>query len=270
MIKQLFSISIFWLFFAYFLKQQSDKKTNLLSENIEVFTFKNVAIRHEESNIASNYQISTYDNPEFATQLISHKKNLQQLSEQNFFSTISAKLVAHLKEQQQKYFIESTDYELIGFAKGSIIQKNSSDYAFIVFDKKNLRVSILIYNSLSNKYLELFRGMKVINGLETANCNYKTFGTVDFLLAEQIIYQKKYLIENPERFLESTPLKIVDISKDSTFILNKGYFSKQDFKTNLSNSLCISTSSVYNDWECFKYNKATNTFLIFYGQTFAD
>jgi hypothetical protein len=77
-------------------------------------------------------------------------------------------------------------------------------------------------------------------------------------------------LKKPESYLESSPYKIADISKDKDFVLESGCFSKKVSKSNLSNSLCIATSSVYNNWECLKYNKATNTFLIFYAQAFAD
>ena len=123
---------------------------------------------------------------------------------------------------------------------------------------------------MTNKYLELFRGIKVENGLKDANCNYCTFGSLDYQLADEIVYQEEYLIKKPESYLDSPSCKITDISKDEDFVLKSGCFSKKVSKSNLSNSLCIATSSVYNNWECLKYDKTTNTFLIFYGQAFAD
>jgi len=223
-----------------------------------------------ETNNLNDYLTSTYDNPEFANKLISHRESLKQLSDKKVFSHINAKLTETLIEKHQEYFKTKVDYELLSVAKGDLFQESKNDFVFIVYDKKNQRVSILVYNEMTNKYLELFRGIKVENGLKDANCNYCTFGSLDYQLADEIVYQEEYLIKKPESYLDSPSCKITDISKDEDFVLKSGCFSKKVSKSNLSNSLCIATSSVYNNWECLKYDKTTNTFLIFYGQAFAD
>lgn len=219
----------------------------------------------------TDYEISTYDDAAFVNKLISHKESLKQLSDKKVFSIINDKLTQTLSEKHQEYFKTMVDYELLSITKGDLFQANSvNDYAFMVYDKKNQRVSVLVYNQTTNKYFELYRDIKVENGLKTANCNYYAFGTLDYQLANEVVYQNEYLIKKPESYLESTPCKITDILKDKTFILKSGCFSNKVSKTNLLNSLCIATSSTYNNWECLKYDKASNTFLIFYGQAFAD
>jgi hypothetical protein len=110
----------------------------------------------------------------------------------------------------------------------------------------------------------------VENGLEAADCNYNTFGTLDYQLADEILYREADLRKKPERYMENTACKIADISKDETFILKSGCFSRKTPTADLSKSLCIATSFVYNNWECLRYDKKTNSFLIFYGQAFAD
>jgi hypothetical protein len=218
------------------------------------------------------YLVSTYDNPLFADRLKSHKETLRQLSKKNVFSRISAMLRQKLEYKHQYYFKYNPNYELLWAAQGDLFQENKNDCAFVVYDKKYQRVSILVYNELTNQYVELFRGVRVENGLQTADCNYSSFGTLDYQLAEEIVsHQEVYLKEKPEHYLEYAMLcKIVDLSKDEDFVLPEGCFSPKLSESDFSSSLCISTSVVYNNWECLRYHKETNTFFIFYGQAFAD
>src|SRR5690606_4880797 len=221
-------------------------------------------------NSLNEYLTSTYDNPEFTGKLINHRKTLKKLSDEKVFSVINNNLIQTLTEKQQQYFKTKIEFELLTVAKGDLFQEKKEDNAFVVYDKKNQRISILLYNDMADKYAELYRDIKVENGLKDADCNYGAFGTLDYQLASEIIYQEDYLLKKPENYLETSPCKIVNISKDKDFILDRGCFSKKVSKSNLSNSLCIATSCVYNNWECMKYYKATNSFLIYYGQAFAD
>ena len=263
------------IFFACSSRQQSNNIVGNSNEPSKDGTSPNTPspktdTANSKSNIRNDYETSTYDNSEFAAKLIRQRESLKQLSDKKVFSYINAKLMQTLIEKHQMYFTAKVDYELLSIAKGDLFQENKNDYAFIVYDKKNQRVSILVYNEMTNKYLELFRDIKIENGLKDAGCDYSAFGTLDYQLANEIVCQEEYLIKKPESYLESMPCKIVDISKDNDFVLKSGCFSKKVSKDNLLNSLCIATSSVYNNWECLKYEKATNTFLIFYGQAFAD
>jgi hypothetical protein len=273
--KKYFTIFILTIFFACSPRQQGDNtvnntsltSTDSISQNTRPAKGNTINVK---SNNFNGYQTSTYDSPEFAAQLTRHKESLKQLSDKSVFSIIHNKLISTLPENHKEYFKTKLDYELLSIAKGDLFQNNRDDYTFLVYDKKNLRLSILVYNELTKKHFELFRDIKIENGLESADCNYRAFGTLDYQLADEIIYQKEYLIKKPESYLESTPCKIVDLSKDGDFVLKSGCFSKKVSKTNLSNSLCIATSSVYNNWECLKYDKSKDIFFIFYGQAFAD
>jgi hypothetical protein len=66
--------------------------------------------------------------------------------------------------------------------------------------------------------------------------------------------------------------KLVDITDDETFVLSDGCFSNKLSKNKISGfkSLCISTDSVYNNWECLKYDETRDIFILFYSQAFAD
>ncbi len=270
--KKLFTICILTFFFACS-QQQSDKTFENSAQMDKDSISKNESSTKTpevKTNNLNDYLTSTYDNPAFADKLISHRESLKQLSDKKVFSHINAKLTETLIEKHQEYFKTKVDYELLSVAKGDLFQESKNDFVFIVYDNKNQRVSILVYNEMANKYLELFRDINVENGLKDTNCNYGAFGSLDYQLADEIVYQEEYLIKKPESYLDSPPCKITDISKDEDFVLKSGCFSKKVSKSNLSNSLCIATSSVYNNWECLKYDKTTNTFLIFYGQAFAD
>ena len=273
--NQLIIIYFLTFLFACSPRQQSDitvANDNLISSDS---VSQNISIaKTDTANIKANnsydHQISTYENPEFATRLTILKESLKRLSNKNIFSIIHNKLVSTLTENHKKYFKTKLDYELLSFAKGDLFQNNRDDYAFVVYNKKTLQLSIIVYNKLINNYFELFREIKIVNGLESTDCNYVTSFTLDYLLAVEIIYQEENLIKNPESYLELPVCKITDISKDNDFILERGCFSTKVSKTNLSNSLCIATSSVYNNWECLKYDRSKDIFIIFYGQAFAD
>ena len=216
------------------------------------------------------YVISSYEDPEAKEKIMTHQKSLKELDDVNVFSAIHSQLIPTLVKKHEDFFTSRPYYELLSIAKGDIFQNNKNDYAFIVYTKKDERILIVLYNENSNKYDVLFRDIKIENRLITANCNYSTSRTLDYQIGEEIIYQKDLLKKNPESYLESTICKVTDITKDKDFILDRGCFSDATFKSNRINSLCISTDSVYNNWECMKYDKERNVFIVFYSQAFAD
>jgi hypothetical protein len=216
------------------------------------------------------YIISTYEVSEVKEKIMPHQENLKEMDDVNVFSIIHSKLIPALDKKHKDFFISKPNYKLLSFTKGDLFQNNKNDYAFIVYDTKDERILIVVYNENSNKYDVLFKDIKIENRLNAALCNYSTFGTLDYQIGAEIIYQKDFLIKNAEDYLESKICKVADITKDKDFILEYGCFSDTTFKSNPINSLCISTSSVYNNWECMKYDKERNIFIIFYGQAFAD
>jgi hypothetical protein len=215
-------------------------------------------------------EVSTYDNLKVTNDMKSHKASLQKLDRNKVFSFIHNKLISNTSQLQKAYFNVNRDYELLFYTKGDIFLNKVNDFVFIVYDKKNVRISIILYNELKKKYYDLYRDIKVENGLKSADCNYCNFGTLDYQIADNLICQENYLIKKPESILENMFCKITKISTDKDFILKKGCFAKYESKTKLINSLCISTSSAYNNWECMKYDEAKNVFIIYYGQAFAD
>ncbi|MCG9792997.1 hypothetical protein [Flavobacterium algicola] len=271
--KTLFTICICTIILGCSGKNNSDKTPKNVDQIDNDSILKNEISKTTNIDKSINsvvYLTSTYDNPAFPEILKSQKEALKRLSERKVFDVIASKVMETLIRKHHAYFTTKLDYELLAATTGDLFQEDKDDAAFIVYDKMNKRISFLIYNEMKNKYFELFREIKVENGLENANCSYSVFGTLDYQLAAELVNQEEYLLKNPESYLESSPFKIVDISKDDDFVLKSGCFSNKVSKDKLSNSLCIATSAVYNNWECLKYDKATNTLLIFYGQAFAD
>ena len=216
------------------------------------------------------YIISTYEVSEVKEKIMTHQENLKEMDDVNVFSIIHSKLIPALDKNHKDFFISKPNYKLLSFANGDLFHNNKNDYAFIVYNKKDERILIVVYNENSNKYDVLFKDIEIENKLKAALCNYSTFGTLDYQIGEEIIYQKDLLIKNAESYLELTICKVADITKDKDFIFENVCFSDTIFKSDHINSLCISTSLIYNNWECMKYDKERNIFIIFYGQAFAD
>ncbi|THU31122.1 hypothetical protein FAM09_28990 [Niastella caeni] len=237
-------------------KESIPQKATAKSDTIDV-----------KADEAKGYEISTYDYPQYAD-IDQHKEKLKQLSDNRVFLAIHSKLIPTLNERHQKYFRSNSTYELLSFAKGDLFQNAKDDHAFIAYDKARQRILILVYNDLTNKYYELYRDLKIKDRLKSAECNYGA--DLDYGLGEEINYLMEYLIKKPESYLESSPCKIADLAKDETFVIADGCLLKQVAKTSLKNSLCISTSSVYNNWKCLKYDALKNEFYIYYAQAYAD
>jgi hypothetical protein len=202
--------------------------------------------------------------------LARHTEGLRELSDSGVFAIIHARLVAALPERHKAYLVSKPNYQLLSSTAGNLFHENQKDYAFVVYDNRNARVSILLYDQLKDFYQELYRDIKVWNALKEADCNYASFGTLDYLLAEELIYQRDYLVMKRESFLEQSTCKIVDIAQHPDLVLGEGCFAKDFSAKKQSTSLCIPTSAAYNNWECLTYDSAASTFVIFYGQGFAD
>jgi hypothetical protein len=251
-----------------FLSCSKQSSSNKIDNSNTVATDKDSVTVIVESDNGEKYLTSTYNNP--SKDLERHKASLRELSDSSVFVTIHKQIILTLNKQHQDFFNSNSDYELIYSASGDLFQNDKEDNCFIAFDRKHLKVSILVYDEQQNKYSELFRDIKVKNGLVNAECNYGTYGTLDYQVADELIYQRDYLIKDPLKQIENTKCKIIDISKDEDFVLESGCFAAKFSANGKTKSLCIPTSSVYNNWECLNYDKNKSDFVIFYGQAFAD
>jgi hypothetical protein len=258
--RQLYIIGILTIILSC--SKQSDNKADTSTTGKDSTT---AAVKSENRE---NYLTSTYDNPN--SDLERHKASLKEISDSLVFLTIHNEIIMTLDKKHQDYFNSNPKYQLIHSYGGDLFQNGKEDNSFIIYDKKRIIISILLYDELQNKYYELFRDIKVKNGLENVECNYSAYGTLDYQVADELIYQRDYLIKDPLKQLADTKCKITDISKDEDFVLESGCFAKNFSADGKTKSLCIPTSSVYNNWECLTYDKSKSEFIIYYGQAFAD
>ena len=222
-----------------------------------------------QSNI---FQSSIYDDPNYSNATEVQKKDLKELDDNKVFSDIQDQLIQKLSKKHQVFFETKDYYKLLYSLSGDIFFNKKTDFLFIVYDRKNIRISIILYNELTNLYKELYRDIRVQNDLIEKDCYSSAFRTLDYQICIEIIYQKDYLIKNPKILINSEMAKLADITDDETFVLSDGCFSNKLSKNEISGfkSLCISTDSVYNNWECLKYDKTRDIFILFYSQAFAD
>ena len=261
--RQFYIIGIFTIFLSCS-TQSGDKQV----DNSNTISADKDTVTTAKPDNGGNYLTSTYDNS--GNDLDRHMASLKELSDSSVFNTIHNQVILTLDKKHQDYFNSHSDYEIIYSSSGDLFQNGKEDNGFIVYDQKHSRVTILVFDNVQNKYSELFNEVKVRNGLENAGCNYGTYGTLDYQVGDELIYQRDYLIENPLEQIGATKCKIVNIFKDENFALESGCFAKGFSEDKKTNSFCIPTSSVYNNWECLSYDKNKGEFIIFYGQAFAD
>lgn len=216
------------------------------------------------------FLVSTYDDPKYKGQSADHREKLQQLSDSGVFQKIHNTLFTALDQNQQNYFRSKPEYFILSDSKGDLFLNKKSDRAFVVYDSQNGRFTILVYNQLKNTYAQLYREIPVENGLEHANCNYSMFGTLDYILANEFLYQEDYLLKNPLGYLESPVCRIGNMKHDPDLVLKEGCYAKKVVRSALPQVLSITMSSIYNDWECLSYDPETHSFCIVFGQAFAD
>jgi hypothetical protein len=224
--------------------------------------------KEEERQLDGDFVKSTYDDTVFAARVAENREKLKNLHDKKVFAQIHEAMLEKMSDQHKHFFGDNPGLEMLAAASGRIFGEGNKDAIFIVYDNKNACLSFVAYNEDEKTYNELYRDINVENGLKDANCNYFSFGTIDYQLADEIILQTSELLNNPLNYLEFVPLKIVDIEKDDTFLIKQGCISKAFKKGN--NCICISTSMVYNNWECLQYDEAKKKFVIVYGQAFAD
>ena len=228
-------------------------------------------------NTANNYTGSTYDLSGVEQRIIDgiekSKERLKQLSDDGVFSSIHEIILQNLSRKHRRYFRSKPEFELIFWANGNIFHNDKDDHAFVVYDKTHRRITILVYDESANKYSELYRDIEVVNELE--NCNYGTFGTLDYQLGQEFWYHEVGLKSQIKNGLEEyalfyRSLKITNILNDDDFILESGCWSKNVCRKNPINALCIAKSFIYSNWECLVYDQSRNIFRIVFGQAFSD
>ena len=249
-------------------KDQVTEK-NIVTENVSkpAVSEKTTA---KDTEIFQKFEKSTYDRTDIKDRLDNHKIALASLSNGGIFKAISGPLLKELSSQQRNFFSANPHYEILSVVKGFLTSAAETDLVFIVFDKDQSIIKILIYQTNKDLYRELYRTVKVENGLEDAGCNYGAFGTLDYQMGEEIIEQKEFLEKNVGDFFIAQPLILKGLKEDENFAPDYGCFSKGMSISKKVRFVAIPTSQVYSNWECLTYQIASDSFLIFYGQAFAD
>ena len=244
-----------------------DNKTVQKNTSKPVVTEKTTV---KNSETFQKLEYSTYDRTDLKDRIENHKIALAALSDNGIFKSISDPLLKELSANHEQYFSAHPEYELLSIAKGSLTADEKNDRVFVIFNKSESIITILIYQAEKDLYRELYRTVKVINGLEDAGCNYATFGTLDYQMGEEIIDQKEFLEKNASQFLIARPIILNGLQEDENFAPDQGCFSKGMDIIKKVRFVAIPTSQIYNNWECLNYQIASDSFLIFYGQAFAD
>jgi len=130
------------------------------------------------------------------------------------------------------------------------------------------------YDGFRKLFKQLYKEIRIMDALSESNCSFYQFGSNDYKIGEIITYIEDTLIKKgPLYFVNNFDiLKCENISKDDAFVLERGCFGLGYDKDNINTftSLCLATDSVYNNWDCMRYDKKQNLFILFYGQAFAD
>ena len=225
---------------------------------------------HKNEEILPKFVGYTYDRTDLKEKLENHKIALASLSYSGIFKAISGPLLKGLSSQHQTFFSAHPQYELVSVVKGALTSSEENDRVFIVFDKDQSIIKILVYQTDKNGYRVIYQTVKVENGLEDAGCNYGAFGTLDYQMGEEIIEEKEFLEKNVGQFLLAEPIILNGLKEDENFAPDHGCFSKGMSIAKKVSFIAIPTSQVYSNWECLTYQSASDSFLIFYGQAFAD
>jgi len=224
--------------------------------------------------VTTKFQESTYDAPNYQSRIASQQKRLSELEKQKVFDIIHNHYLSKIPPEHKDFFKNYRSYKILSFASADLLANKNRDFAFIVYDSLNKGVKILIYDGFRKLFKQLYKEIRIMDALSESNCSFYQFGSNDYKIGEIITYIEDTLIKKgPLYFVNNFDiLKCENISKDDAFVLERGCFGLGYDKDNINTftSLCLATDSVYNNWDCMRYDKKQNLFILFYGQAFAD
>lgn len=259
MIKQLFTIGLLAILAACGSQKQPDTKNDHATDSTSQKTAAETTVPKTDTAQVSNEPVTGNYNSD----------RLKQLAAKNVFSTLHSKLIPTLPESLQEVFKNSPDLVLLTYSKGNLFLNDKEDYAFVVYGKSAASVGIMVYDAMANTFSQLYSDIKVENELGSLDCN-SARDELNLDIENNLIDQSDYLVKDPAKYLGSPAIKIADISKDKDIMIKDGCLSKRTTKTDLKSALCVSTSTVYNNWACLRYDKTKNIFVIFYSQAYSD
>lgn len=236
---------------------------------------KDTAARsQEQAAVSASVQnvpdTSCYENPRFADRTREQEQQLMKMANAGLFEKLHQKLAPELSADQKDYFLSHASYTILALTKGNIFENGGSDLGYIVYNKDNHRIEIVLFDQKNNNFKKLYSELKVVNTLQNMDCS-SSFGTLDYLIASELIYQEDYIrLNNSNYLIDDNSFDVTNISTNKNFDLQQGCLNKNVSKDAMANSLCVPTSSVYANFQCLKYNKAKQVFEIYFSQEFAD
>jgi hypothetical protein len=220
-------------------------------------------IKNELNEVESTYNDPDPSKPVFVE---TQRAQLNALLEKGVFDKAHAGIITQLNKNHAAFFEEQKNYKIIAVATGPILMSDKLDSFYITYDTLKQKIVFLFYSSSQNAFKTLYDQIPVIDDLAEVNDRYRYAGTNDYIIGELISDN------HDNHFNHSDLCKIADISKDETFVLERGVFAKGYSKNDPVHliSLCLSLDLTYNNWECFYYDKRRTAFVKYYGQAFSD
>jgi len=197
-------------------------------------------------------------------------EGLKELSDSNIFSVSHDHSISTLDSINQIYFTKKPEYELLFYSSGDLFQNNLKDYVFIVYEKLDNLISIIVYNNLTKDYSTLYQAIMVENEINSDDCYYYNYGTLDYQIASELVWLKESFLKRPKSLLDYSMCRVSNLANNPDIVIEHGCISDRYAQDNTISSLCLATSLVYNNWDCMTYDKERNVFIILYGQAFAD
>lgn len=244
-------------------KKNQDSGTN--SAEIKDSTTKNKPMANDTSQVNSESAIR------HSTKYSSYiADGLKELSDSSVFSISHGQIIQQIDSIPRTYFNQKPELQLLSYSRGDLFQNGLNDFAFIVYDRLDNLISFLVFNDLSKDYFLLYQDLNVETGIKSDECYYGASGTLDYQVASELVWQKESLIKKPESLSEYTLCMIGDIVGLPNILIERGCTAHDYILGSSESALCIGTSLVYNNWDCLRFDKEKNTFIIFFGQAFAD
>jgi len=220
---------------------------------------------------ARTYQLSTFDQKTEFGNFADFQKTMQAFEEKGYFNTLDQKQRKSIAADVQK--IIKDHFKVLASSIGDLFQNGQQDAALITYDIQKKRIAILLYDRKQHKIGQLYTDYKVVDGLADANCPFGHWGTVDYLIMQELSMDEENIKNNGETYLNYTGdagIRITDLNTDDTFASADGCFAQRVDRANLKNSLALSISSAYANYLVFKFNKQHGDLDLYYGQAFAD
>lgn len=241
----------------------------------QITATKDTAARSQEqvatsTSVQNAPDTSCYEKPRFADRTSEQEQQLMKMANDGLFDKLHQKLTPALSADQKDYFLSHVNYTILALTKGNIFENGGNDLGYIVYNKDNQRIEIVLFDQKNNSFKTLYRELKVVNTLQNMDCS-SSFCSLDYLIASELIYQEDYIRLNESNYLiDDNSFCVDNIATNKNFDLQRGCLNKKFSKDAMSNTLRVPTSSVYANFQCLKYNRTKQVFEIYFSQEFAD